>query len=329
MASSAEPVLAVENLTVTARMEDGRRAHLINDVSFEVPAGGSLGLVGESGSGKTMTGLAILGLLPKNVRVTEGRILFAGEDLLKASPSRMRRIRGKQISMVLQDSLTALDPCFTVRNQLSEPLRRHRHLHGRALHDEMVVSLERVHLPAAEERLSQFPHQLSGGMRQRVTSAIALAGEPKLLIADEPTTALDGTTQARYLRVLRELQETNGFALVFVSHDLFLIHQICARIAVMYASQIVEQGPIDTVFDSPCHPYTRALIGAIPDLAAEMHLESIEGQAPDPFEEIAGCRFASRCKHSREICTTEQPGLTDRPVGSLARCWATEEGGWL
>ena len=206
-AAGGSAVLEVRNLVVTVSLPDGRRVPVVNDVSFSIPAGGSMGLVGESGSGKTMTSLAIMGLLPPGVRVESGEILLEGRDLLKTSQRDLRRIRGRGMSMVLQDPLTALDPCFTIGSQLAEPLRRHRRLKGKALDDAVVTALEQVHLPATRERLKQYPHQLSGGMRQRVTSAIALAGRPRLLIADEPTTALDVTTQARYLELLRELQQ--------------------------------------------------------------------------------------------------------------------------
>jgi peptide/nickel transport system ATP-binding protein len=324
------PILEVENLTVTAELPDGRRPRIVDSLSFSLEAGGTLGLVGESGSGKTMTGLAIMGLLPPGVRVESGEIRFEGQNLLALSPGRMRRLRGKRLVMVLQDSLTALDPSFTIRDQLAEPLRQHRQLRGRKLNEALVASLDRVHLSAGKERLSQYPHQLSGGMRQRVTSAIALAGEPRLLIADEPTTALDGTTQARYLSMLSELQERTGFALIFVTHDLFLVWHLCQRIAVMYASQIVEEGDVRQVFEDPRHPYTRALLAAIPSVVGKaVTLEPIEGQAPDVTEVIEGCRFAARCKHARGRCVEAEPALADRPNGSVARCWATEDGGWL
>jgi ABC-type microcin C transport system duplicated ATPase subunit YejF len=199
MTVATQPVLNVSNLTVSVKVPGGGRAVVVDDMSFELAAGGRLGLVGESGSGKTMTSLAILGMLPAAARVEAGSILFNGEDLLTKKQKEMQRIRGSQIAMVLQDPMTALDPSFTIGSQLSDPLNQHRDLSGQALEQAIVTSLEQVHLSGAKERVNQYPHQLSGGMRQRVTSAIALAGQPKLLIADEPTTALDSTTQARYL----------------------------------------------------------------------------------------------------------------------------------
>jgi peptide/nickel transport system ATP-binding protein len=233
------------------------------------------------------------------------------------------------MAMVMQDPLTALDPCFTIRSQLSEPLRQHRGLSGEALERAVVGALERVHLPATEERLNQYPHQLSGGMRQRVTSAIALAGEPVLLIADEPTSALDATTQVRYLELLKELQESTGFALLLIAHDLFVVRHTCARVIVMYSSQVVEEGAVEDVFSTPQHPYTRALLAAIPEIGETVKLESIEGQPPDVTQEIAGCRFAARCKYVRDVCRRERPELSERPGGRKARCFGTEAGGWI
>lgn len=326
---SVTQTLEVQNLTVSVPLPDGGRANVVKQVTFGIPAGGSVGLVGESGSGKTMTSLAIMGLLPSTARVDEGRILLEGDDLLQKNAREMQRLRGKQMAMVLQDPMTALDPLFTVRNQLAEPLQQHRRLRGKVLDEAMVMSLEQVQLSSANERLRQYPHQLSGGMRQRVTSAIALAGGPKLLIADEPTTALDTITQARYMRMLQDLQEATGFSLLLVAHDLLLVQQACERIVVMYASQVVEEGPVADVFASPNHPYTRALLGSIPVPAEDGWLESIAGSIPDISEEIEGCRFAVRCKFAREICGSADPELSSRAANRKARCWGTENEGWI
>jgi oligopeptide/dipeptide ABC transporter ATP-binding protein len=323
------PILDVRDLNVSVAVPGGGRALVVDGASFSIPAGGSLGLVGESGSGKTMTSLAIMGLLPPGVRVDSGEILLNGDDLLKKSQRELRRIRGRGMSMVLQDPLTALDPSFTIGSQLAEPLRRHRKLTGSDLDKAIVEALEQVHLPADKDRLRQYPHQLSGGMRQRVTSAIALAGRPRLLIADEPTTALDVTTQARYLELLRELQETTGFALLLVAHDLMVVRHVCEKVAVMYSSQIVEHGTAADCFESPQHPYTRALLAAIPELGDTMHLEAIEGQAPEVSEQIVGCRFAGRCKFARQICADKPPKLASRGGVQTARCWGTEADGWI
>ena len=322
-------VLAVRGLSVSVLLPDGVRATVVEDVSFGIDEGDTLGLVGESGSGKTTVSLAIMGLLPGNARIDAGEILLDGQDLAGMSQRQLQRIRGRQLGMILQDPLTALDPSFTVRSQLSEPLRQHRGLRRKHLDQELVAALERVQLSGAAERLNQYPHQLSGGMRQRVTSAIALAGSPRLLIADEPTSALDATTQARYLLMLQDLQETTGFALLLVAHDLMVVRHVCERVAVMYASQIVEHGSVADVFSDPQHPYTRALLGAIPSMHDGARLDSIEGNSPEITDSIPGCRFESRCKFARESCTITPPQLTDRGDRRAARCFGTEPGGWI
>jgi oligopeptide/dipeptide ABC transporter ATP-binding protein len=321
--------LDVVDLTISVRLRNGGRAKVVDGASFSVPAGGALGLVGESGSGKTMTSLAILGLLPEAASVDSGQILLDGEDLLTKSQREMRRLRGSRLSMVLQDPMTALDPSFTIRSQLADPFRLHRKMSGAELEAAMVRSLEQVLLPAARDRMNQYPHQLSGGMRQRVTSAIALAGQPSVLIADEPTTALDVTTQARYLQLLRELQLSTGFALILIAHDLMIVRHMCERVVVMYSGQVVEQGPVEEIFAAPSHPYTRALIASVPVIGESMHLESIDGQAPDPSDPIAGCRFAPRCRFARDVCTTAPPPLSPRGPLRAARCYGTEPDGWI
>jgi oligopeptide/dipeptide ABC transporter ATP-binding protein len=323
------PALEARDLSVSVSLRDGDQATVVDHIDFEIAPGGSLGLVGESGSGKTMTSLAIMRLLPRSVNIDSGQVLLAGEDLLKLDEGHMRRRRGSRIAMILQDPMTALDPSFTIRSQLAEPMRQHRHLSGKALEEAMVSALEQVHLPAPKRILDAYPHQLSGGMRQRVTSAIALAGNPSVLIADEPTTALDVTTQARYLQLLEELQQTHGFALLLVTHDLLIVKQVCTRLVVMYGGRVAEIGTVDEIFDAPQHPYTRALLGAIPVIGDDVHLESIEGQAPDLRDRSPGCNFAPRCKFARDVCRTSNPALTPRGEDHAARCWGTEPGGWI
>ena len=323
------PTLEVRDLTISVQLPDGDRGIVVDRFSLRVDAGASAGLVGESGSGKTMTSLAIMGLLPPAARVESGEILLEGEDLLRKSPREMQRLRGRRLAMVLQDSLTALDPSFTVMSQLEEPLRMHRGLRGAELRNGVIGAMEQVQLSASPERLQQYPHQLSGGMRQRVTSAIALAGGPRLLIADEPTTALDVTTQARYLQLLRDLQRETGFALILVAHDLFVVRHVCDRVVVMYAGESVEEGAVADVFRSPQMPYTKALLAAVPSLNDAMQLQAIDGQAPDVGQWTEGCRFAPRCRFAREICQASHPELTARGTGRVARCWGTEPDGWI
>lgn len=326
---NSEAVLEVENLTISIVLANGLRVPVVRDVTFAIGAGLGLGLVGESGSGKTMVSLAIMGLLPATARVESGRILVEGEDLLKKSSHELRGYRGRRMAMVMQDPQTTLDPSFTIRSQLAEAIRQHRGLRGDELDAAIVEALERVHLDATKDRLNQFPHQLSGGMRQRVVSAIALSGSPSLLIADEPTTALDVTTQARYLALLAELQESTRFALVLVAHDLFIVHSVCSEVAVMYSGQIVERGPVESVFEAPSHPYTRGLLGSVPKIGQTGLLASIEGSAPDLDESIVGCRFASRCSEVRDVCRSKPPHLSSRGDARLARCWGTETDGWI
>lgn len=326
---SVRPTLEVRDLTISVRLPEGGRATVVDRVSLSLGVGASVGLVGESGSGKTMTSLAIMGLLPPAARVDGGEILLDGENLLGKSPREMQRLRGRQLAMVMQDSLTALDPSFTVLSQLTEPLRQHRGLRGAGLNAAVVEAMEQVQLSARTDRLHQYPHQLSGGMRQRVTSAIALAGRPRLLIADEPTTALDVTTQARYLDLLHQLQEQTGFALILVAHDLFVVRHVCDRVVVMYAGQAVEEGDVADVFGQPQMPYTKALLDAVPAIGSSMELDAIDGQAPDVGHWPAACRFQPRCRFARATCRDVMPSLEPRGAGRSARCWGTEPGGWL
>jgi oligopeptide/dipeptide ABC transporter ATP-binding protein len=321
------PALEVRGLSVSVPTRTGDRGLAVRDVTFSVPAGGRVGLVGESGSGKTMTSLAVLGLLPAAARVEAGEILLDGEDLLKKSKRELQQLRGKRLAMVMQDPMTALDPCFTIGSQVAQPLRQHRGLSGKKLDNAVVEALEQVRLSAARDRLRQYPHQLSGGMRQRVTSAIALGGRPRVLIADEPTTALDATTEKRYLKLLRDLQEETGFALLLVAHDLQVVRNVSERVVVMYAGEVVEEGTAEEVFAAPSHPYTRALLGAVRVEGETITLTPIDGTAPDVAEGLPGCRFAPRCTHAREICSTP-PGLITVNGARSSRCWGTQQG-WL
>jgi peptide/nickel transport system ATP-binding protein len=325
-----QPALEVRDLTVTIRRRNGSRARVLDRVTFTIARGEAVGLVGESGSGKTMTSLAIMGLLPRMATVDEGLVLLNGDNLLDMSAPEMRRMRGKGLAMVPQDPFGALDPSFTIGDQVGEAFRTHGRVRGNELRAASIASLERVQMPSARERLGSYPHQLSGGMRQRAVSAIALAGEPGLLIADEPTTALDMTTQAQYLGLLHQLRTSAGFALLLISHDLSVTRHMCSRVVVMYAGQVVEDGSIADIFGAPKHPYTRALIKAWPTFDRKERLESIEGEMPTPSDSLPGCRFAGRCRHARDMCRSERPELLQRQDdGRWVRCWGAEPGGWI
>ncbi len=328
-AEEQPPALEIDRLTVGFRRRHGEPTRVVDDVSFSVGRGRTLGVVGESGSGKTMASLAVLQLLPPGAAILEGEVRLNGRAISRLSRSGMRAIRGREIAMVPQDPFASLDPSFTIGDQLAESFHLHRGLRGSKIHEASVQALGRVRISSPAHRLNQYPHQLSGGIQQRITSAIAMAGEPGLLIADEPTTALDVTTQAQYLMLLRELQTRTGYALVLISHDLLVIRTMCADVVVMYAGQVVERGPLRKVFEQPEHPYTRALIGAIPVLHPEGRLQAIEGKPPDLKMRSTGCRFAPRCPFAKPICVAETPELSDRGDGRAARCFGTEPGGWI
>lgn len=294
----------------------------VDGVSFSLGRGESLGLVGESGSGKSMTCLSILRLVPQPAgRIVGGSIRFEGEDLLEKTEREMRHIRGSKIAFIPQDPMTSLDPVFSVWSQLSERLRLHRGLSGKPLWDKSVELLRQVRIPSPEERLHAYPHQLSGGMRQRVIGAMALGCEPGLLIADEPTTALDVTIQAQYLILLREMRDRLNAGLIFVTHDLGIVECMCDRVAVMYAGKIVEEAPVKSIFGKPRHPYTRALLKSVPRLDERSErLVSIEGQPPDLARLTAGCAFRPRCPIRTDMCQ-EYPPLVQFDEGHRAACW--------
>jgi len=327
------PILSVENLAIEMRSRLGV-GQAVSGVSFTVQRGETLGLVGESGSGKSLTASAILQLLPKPIaHITSGTIKFKGSDLLTKSEREMREIRGRHISMVLQDPLSALNPVFTIGSQLREPLRLHTSLKGTALTDRAVELLDLMKIPQPRERLGNYPHQFSGGMRQRVVGAIAIAAQPELLIADEPTTALDVTVQAAYLELLKELNDRTSMAMLFITHDFGVVRSVCDRVAVMYAGRLVEVAPTRTIFSAPRHPYTRALINAVPDIRRPTEqLVTISGSPPSIYDQPTGCRFRSRCWLYRQLgeperCRTEVPNLDVDAGGSdsAAACHFTEE----
>jgi oligopeptide/dipeptide ABC transporter ATP-binding protein len=297
----------------------------VDRVSFTLHEGETFGLVGESGSGKTTTCLSIVGLLPRGARIVGGRVVFEGENLVEKSHRELRRIRGKRIAMILQDPMASLNPLFTIFRQVAEPAFFHQHLRGRSLRARVEHLLRAVRIPSPEWRMRDYPHQMSGGMRQRIVGAIALAGGPRLVIADEPTTNLDVTIQAQYLDLLKDIQRETGVALIFVTHNLGIIAKMCDRVAVMYAGKIVEQAPVRELFNDPKHPYTRALLGSIPKLGSKEPLYSIAGQPPNLAHLPGGCHFQPRCPEALPRCTTDEPDDLRLGDGSVARCWLLSE----
>ena len=320
------PLLAVRDLRTHVFTRRGV-VKAVNGVSFQVRAGETLGLVGESGSGKTMTCLSILRLLPRGARIVSGEILLQGTNLAAASEATVERVRGKQIGMVLQNALAALDPVFTIGTQVGEPLVVHQNMSWRAALRRVVELLRMVKVVAPELRLHSYPHELSGGMRQRVASAAAIGCDPALLIADEPTTALDVTTQRQYLDLLMELQQATGMAIMFVTHDISLVGNMCDQLAVFYGGLLVEYGPRQQVLSQPSHPYTAALLQSIPQLGEPRErLPSIAGEPPDLGHLPAGCPFHPRCDAALDGCRTgEPPPVFTLAQGRQVRCWLREQ----
>jgi oligopeptide/dipeptide ABC transporter ATP-binding protein len=298
---------------------------VLEDVSFDIAEGEVLGVVGESGSGKSMTALAIMGLLPMHGHAA-GRIVFEGSDLLTLPEREMQRLRGERVAMIFQEPTSSLNPVFTIGEQIAEVLRCHRGMDRRGAHNEAISLLKLVEIAAAERRVDEYPHQLSGGMRQRAMIAIALACRPKLLIADEPTTALDATVQAGILDLLRGLRRELGMAVLLITHDLGVVSDICERVVVMYAGRIAETGPAAAILGHPAHPYSRALLAAIPRLEGPIgDLPAIPGVVPAPFDFPKGCRFAPRCAYALPACEAAPPPLRDLPSGTAAACLRAEE----
>ncbi|MXQ12175.1 ABC transporter ATP-binding protein [Microvirga makkahensis] len=302
----ARPILEVKGLTTTLA---GGTITILEDVSFGLQPGEVLGVVGESGSGKSMLALSVMGLLPKAVRRTAGRIVLDGEDLAALSPDRWRERRGSDLAMIFQEPMTALNPVMRVGDQVAEVLRR-QGIPAKKARQETINLFRKVEIPSPEQRVRGYPHELSGGMRQRVMIAIALAANPKVLIADEPTTALDVTVQAQILDLLRKLQKERGLSLVFITHDLGVIAEIADRVLVLYAGRVAEIAPVRKIFDNPQHPYTRALLASIPEIDRPRgRLVTIEGAVPSIGAMPKGCRYASRCPFRRDICEQESPRL--------------------
>ncbi len=299
---------------------------VVQDVSFDLAEGEVLGVVGESGSGKSMTALAMMGLLPAGGHVTAGRITFEGRDITRLPEREMQRLRGARMAMIFQEPMASLNPVLTVGEQIAEVLRHHSGLDRRAAQREAIGLLKLVEIASAERRVNEYPHQLSGGMRQRAMIAIALACRPRLLIADEPTTALDATVQAGILDLLRGLRQEFGMAVLLISHDLGVVSEICERVVVMYAGRVVETGTAERLFGRPVHPYTRALLAAIPRLEGPIGpLPAIAGVVPTPAAFPPGCRFAPRCPYAVPACEAAQPPLRTIPGGTDAACIRAEE----
>jgi oligopeptide/dipeptide ABC transporter ATP-binding protein len=295
----------------------------VDGVTLSLDAGETLGVVGESGSGKSMLCLSILRLLPEPAgRIVRGRIVLDGEDLVAKTEREMERVRGRKVSMILQDPMSSLNPVFSIGMQLQEAIAVNHPVRGRALIERAERLLEAVGISSPATRLRSFPHQLSGGMRQRVVGAMAISAPPRLLIADEPTTSLDLTIQAQYLRLLEALPKKHRLAMIFVTHNLGIVAKLCGRVAVMYAGRIVEAAPVRRLFDAPAHPYSRALLGSIPKMGtARQRLTAIDGQPPDLTAPRSGCAFAPRCGEALPRCRVQEPGETTVGANHVVRCW--------
>jgi len=322
----AAPLLDVQNLKTHFYTRDGV-VRAVNGVSFSVMPGETLAIVGESGCGKSVTSLSILRLIASPPgRIVEGRILFGGRDLLQLSEREMRSVRGNEISMVFQEPMTSLNPVLTIGRQIAETLTLHRGLSRADAMARSVDMLRLVNIPEPQRRVRAYPHQLSGGMRQRVMIAMALACDPRLLIADEPTTALDVTIQAQILELMRGLKEKTGAAIVLITHDLGVVAEMAQRVVVMYAGRKVEEAPVQALFSSPRHPYTRGLLNSVPRLTeagmpGRKRLAEIAGMVPSLRDELVGCAFAARCGHATSRCRGESPALEEKAPGHLAACW--------
>ncbi len=315
-------LLEVQDLRTLFRTEDGEFA-AVDGVSFSVPAGRTLAIVGESGCGKSVTALSVMGLVPDPPgRIAGGSIRFEGRELVGLPARDMQDLRGNGMAMIFQEPMSSLNPAFTIGDQIVEGLMRHRPLNRAQASERALEMLRKVRIPAPEQRFHEHPHKLSGGMRQRAMIAMALACEPRLLIADEPTTALDVTIQAQILDLMHTLQQESGAAIILITHDLGVVAEVADEVVVMYAGRVVEQAPVEVLFRSPQHPYTVGLLGSIPRLDTDQtRLAAIDGQVPNPLRMPAGCRFADRCPFVEAACRASAPPLRDMGAGQFSACW--------
>lgn len=318
---SKDNVLEVRNLQTSFSTDKGE-VRAVDGVSFDVPKGKTIGIVGESGSGKSITSLSILRLLAENGKIKGGEIRYKGEDLTKVTEKRMRELRGNDISMIFQEPMTSLNPVYTVGQQISESLIAHKGMNKKQAMVRSVELLKLVGIPSPEKRVKAYPFELSGGMRQRVMIAMSLACDPEILIADEPTTALDVTIQAQILELIKDLQDRLGMSVIFITHDLGVVAETCDYVAVMYAGQVVEYSDIRTLFKQPKHPYSIGLLNSLPrhDIDQEK-LVPIKGNVPSPHEMPTGCRFAPRCPAATDLCRAKLPELMEDEAGNQIRCW--------
>ena len=323
---AARPLLELKDLSTHYVSAQGTRVvRAVDEISLRINAGETLGIVGESGSGKSTLALTIMRILPMAARIVSGQMLFEGEDLLLKSDEEMRHVRGKRIAMILQDPMASLNPLFTVGDQVGETLRVHEGASRGSAWTRAVGLLKAVRIPSPETRVTQYPHEMSGGMRQRIVGAIGISCEPRLLIADEPTTSLDLTIQAQYLALLRDLQREHGLALIFITHNLGIVAKMCDQLAVMYAGRVVESGPVSQIFNTPTHPYTEALLNSIPRMSDNrQRLTAIDGQPPDLSAMPPGCSFAPRCPEVFDRCRAQAPPAFTTAPGRSARCWLAD-----
>ncbi len=318
-------LLEIKNLNIAFQSRDGL-SQVVRDLSLSLGKNESLGIVGESGSGKSVTSLAVMRLLPPKSTKMEGEILFHGEDLLRMSETQMQQIRGNRIAMIFQEPMTSLNPIHSCGKQIAESVRLHNKVTKKEAEARALELLELCGIPSPRQRLREYPHQLSGGMRQRVMIAIALACNPELLIADEPTTALDVTIQAQILELMKSLRNDRDMGIIMITHDLGIVHDFCDRVIVVYTGEVVESAPVKELFRMPLHPYTEGLIAAIPQLNKQVDkLEAIEGMVPDLNNMPKGCHFHPRCKYAEARCREEHPALRTLPDGRQLRCFRYEE----